>query len=91
MNIWGFTTKLLDDLDAQFECFLIENRDNLNTAEYFLPEVINRLLEQKLITVKVLPTSENWFGVTYQEDVRSVAEALRKQIEKGIYPKKLWG
>ena len=91
MNIWGFTTELLDDLDAQFEYFLIENRDNLNTAEYFLPEVINRLLEQKLITVKVLPTSENWFGVTYQEDVRSVAEALRKKIEKGMYPKKLWG
>ena len=91
MNIWGFTTELLDDLDAQFEYFLIENRDNLNTAEYFLPEVINRLLEQKRITVKVLPTSENWFGVTYQEDVRSVAEALIKKIEKGIDPKKIWG
>jgi len=91
MNMWGFTVELFNELDRQFDVFLNENRDNLRTAEFFLPEVINRLLEQNQITVKVLPTSENWFGVTYQADVLSVVEAIRYKIENGIYPKKLWG
>jgi NDP-sugar pyrophosphorylase family protein len=91
MNMWGFTIGLFDELDEQFENFLVENHDNLKTAEFFLPEVINRLLEQNQIKVKVLPTSENWFGVTYQEDVHRVVEEIRNKIDNGIYPNKLWG
>jgi NDP-sugar pyrophosphorylase family protein len=91
MNMWGFTVKLFNELDSQFVIFLNENRDNLEAAEYFLPEVINQLVEQDLVTVKVLPTDEQWFGVTYQEDLISVKKSLSDMIENGIYPKALWG
>jgi dTDP-glucose pyrophosphorylase len=91
MNIWGFTIELFDELGDQFECFLTDNRDNLNTAEFFLPEVVNQLLEENRSSVKVLPTREKWFGVTYQKDVVKVEKALRSMIDEGIYPKQLWG
>ena len=91
MNMWGFTIELFNELDSQFVIFLNENRDNLEAAEYFLPEVINQLVEQDLATVKVLPTDEQWFGVTYQEDLISVKKTLSDMIENGMYPKALWG
>jgi NDP-sugar pyrophosphorylase family protein len=91
MNMWGFTVDLFKILDQQFEQFLTENYDNLKSAEFFLPEVVNRLLEQEQISVEVIPTSEKWFGVTYQEDVQSVVNAIRNKIAEGIYPNKLWG
>jgi dTDP-glucose pyrophosphorylase len=91
MNIWGFPVELFGELGDQFERFLTENRDNLKTAEFFLPEVVNRLLEENKSSVKVLPTREHWFGVTYQKDIFSIEKALRTMVDEGIYPVQLWG
>ena len=91
MNLWGFTVQLFAELNHQFESFLFENRDNLEAAEFFLPEVINRLVDQNLAVVRVLPTTEQWFGVTYQQDLISVKKAIRDKVEDGVYPKELWG
>ena len=42
------------------------------------------------MTVRVIPTNDNWFGVTYKEDKPMAVAAINKYIASGIYPKNLW-
>ncbi|MBN1992435.1 MAG: nucleotidyltransferase [Anaerolineae bacterium] len=91
MNMWGFTPVFLAELAARFPPFLQNNRNNLQKAEYFLPDVVGELLKENKATVKVLPTGERWFGVTYQEDKPRVKQAIRDLIGQGVYPENLWG
>lgn len=90
MNFWGFTPSIFSELEARFPIFLEKNAGNLLKAEYFLPEVVNELLQENKARVKVLPTSEKWFGVTNPQDRPIVQEAIREQIRRGIYPQNLW-
>ena len=90
MNMWGFTPVMFNELDRSFLHFLKEHRDNLINAEYFLPDVVNQLLEEKKAMVKVLQTQEQWFGVTYKDDKSRVKDAVLELIKQGIYPDKLW-
>ncbi len=89
MNMWGFTPVVFEELEGRFLHFLKSNNDLLN-AEYFLPEVVNQLLDEKKATVKVLPSQERWFGVTYKPDLSIVKKAVRKLIKQGVYPETLW-
>ncbi len=91
LNLWGFTPVMFTELEERFPHFLVKNRGNLLTAEYFLPDVVNQLLDEKKTTVQVLKTQERWFGVTYQEDKIRVKNALNELILQGVYPSKLWG
>lgn len=90
MNMWGFTPSLFAELEARFPQFLQEDHDNLEKAEFLLPEVVGDLLREKRATVKVLSANEKWFGVTYQQDKPRVKQAIRDLIDQGIYPKNLW-
>lgn len=90
MNLWGFTTLIFAELEKGFADFLRQARENLETAEYFIPEVVNQLIEEQKATVRVLRTRERWFGVTYQADLDSVKKSLRSLIQQGVYPGKLW-
>ena len=40
--------------------------------------------------IKVIPTSAQWFGVTYKEDAPGVKASLDALIAKGEYPAALW-
>jgi NDP-sugar pyrophosphorylase family protein len=91
MNMWGFTPSVFWELEARFPHFLQENSGNIQRAEFFLPDVVNDLLEEKKATVRVLPTQERWFGVTYQQDKPTVKQAVRDLIQRGVYPANLWG
>ncbi len=91
MNMWGFTPGLFPELEARFPQFLRQNSHNILKAEYFLPNVVGELLQEKKATVKILPTGERWFGVTYRQDKPSVKQAISSLISRGIYPKNLWG
>ena len=90
MNCWGFTKEMMTELGARFEGFLDRNKDNMLKCEYFLPFVVDDLLKEGKATVKVLATTEKWYGVTYKEDKEIVVAALREKLDKGIYPEKLW-
>ena len=90
MNMWGFTPSILQELKAGFPVFLEENlKKNPLKCEYFLPSVVGNLLTEKA-TVKVLKSTDKWFGVTYKEDKPVVVAAIRKMKEDGLYPEKLW-
>ncbi len=90
MNMWGFTPAFFLALQEQFPQFLEENAGNLGKAEFFLPVVVNTLIQQQRARVKVLPTADKWFGVTYPEDRPFVQAAIRQLISQGIYPERLW-
>ena len=90
MNIWGFTPSLFRELAAQFTQFLRENQANLLNAEFYLPQVVGELIRQNRATVKVLPSNEQWFGITYQEDKPRVEKAIRNLVRLGVYPENLW-
>ena len=90
MNFWGFTPSFFKELEAQFPRFFAQNAANLLKAEFFLPTVVNSLLQAGLARVRVLPVNERWFGVTNKADRVFVQQALREQVEQGIYPQALW-
>jgi hypothetical protein len=91
LNMWGFTPSLLSELDARFRQFLRENSDNLHGAEFFLPDAVGDLVQEGKARVKILPTSERWFGVTYQQDRLRVKQAILNLVRRGVYPENLWG
>ena len=91
MNMWGFTPSLFLELEARFPQFLQKNSDNIQKAEYFLPDVVGDLIKEKKASVKVLSTNERWFGVTYKQDKPRAKQAIRDLIRRGIYPENLWG
>ncbi|MFZ2658173.1 MAG: sugar phosphate nucleotidyltransferase [Victivallales bacterium] len=88
MNMWGFTPSLFGYLDEQFSEFLKNNIGNLK-SEFFIPTVVSTLINSKKAKVKVLPSRDQWFGVTYKEDKPVVVENVRKLIGAGVYPGKL--
>lgn len=90
MNCWGFSNMMLTELKARFAAFLDRNKDNMLKCEYFLPFVVDELLKEGKVSVKVLDTTEKWYGVTYKEDKPVVVEALRNKVAEGVYPEKLW-
>lgn len=90
MNMWGLTPEFADMLEKGFVEFFGGIADNEMKAEYLLPIFIDSLLKQGKVNVKVLPTQDRWFGVTYQEDKPVVVESFAKLIEAGVYQKDLF-
>lgn len=91
MNCWGFTTEMMKELEDRFAAFLEKGiKENPLKCEYFLPFVVDELLKEEKAQVKVLETSEKWYGVTYKQDRAAVAEALGRKVADGTYPVKLW-
>lgn len=91
MNIFGFTPIFLDELERGFEKFLTEQLPNDPLkAEYFLPSVVGALMKGSKARVRVLPTDDRWFGVTYAADKPLVVQSLAEKTAEGIYPKGLW-
>lgn len=90
MNTWGFTPALFDALDCGFSDFLSRRGGEL-TSEYLLPELIDGMIRCGEASVDVLPTHETWMGVTYAEDKPLVMQGIRRLIDAGVYPERLWG
>ena len=91
MNMWGFSADILEELKKRFAVFLEENLEkNPLKCEFFLPFVVDELLEEKKATVKVLKSADKWYGVTYKEDKPMVMAAVQKLKDQGLYPQKLW-
>ena len=91
MNFWGFTNSFLQELWTRFPAFLDKAlAENPLKAEYFLPSVVNDRLKAGEVRVRLLPCEENWYGVTYKEDLAGVQDAVSAMKTKGLYPKELW-
>lgn len=90
MNMWGLHPDFLEELEQGFKTFLAEIPEGNLKAEYLLPKIIDKLLQEKRATVKLLETQDKWFGVTYQEDKQSVMDAIHQLVEQGVYKAKLF-
>ncbi|WP_289158512.1 sugar phosphate nucleotidyltransferase [uncultured Muribaculum sp.] len=89
MNLWGFTPDYFDYSEREFVKFLDKD---LNTpkAEFFIPLVIDTLINSGEATVKVLDTDSKWFGVTYAADRQGVVDKFAELHADGTYPAKLF-
>ena len=91
MNMWGFTRSFLDEAEDRFPAFLDRVlAENPLKGEYFLPSVVDQLIREGRAEVRVLPSEDKWYGVTYREDKPTVTAAIAAMTEAGLYPDKLW-
>jgi hypothetical protein len=90
MNFWGFESNLFEELDILFRAFLRANTRSLTKAEFLIPEAVGSLVRSQKARVKILPTRERWFGVTYPEDRDLVRAAILDRVRQGLYPAELW-
>lgn len=89
MNFWGFTPSVFKVTEDLFRAFALENKDKPK-AEFFIPLIGENLVKSNTAAFKVVPTSNQWFGVTYKEDKPFVQASIDQLIRDGIYPEKLW-
>ena len=91
MNMWGFTPDYFKHSEEYFIEFLSDpkNMENLK-AEFFIPLMVNKLINENTATVEVLDTTSKWFGVTYAADRQGVVDKIQALIDAGEYPAKLF-
>jgi len=89
MNMWAFLPSYFDHVDQQFGDFL-KNAGMELKSEFYIPTVIDKLINDGDLNVEVLDTDSSWFGVTYQADKPIVMEKLNKLIDAGAYPNKIY-
>ena len=91
MNLFGFTPSLLAELEKGFAAFCSwDLKENPLKAEFALPTAVSGLMQEGKARVKVLSSTDRWYGVTYAEDKPLVVEAIRRMTEEGLYPLGLW-
>ncbi len=89
MNTWGFTPGMLAEMWAGFGPAIDTMEDKMK-GEYYLPSAVDTLLREGRADVRVIPTGERWYGVTWKQDHESVVRAVAEMTTKGIYPENLW-
>lgn len=89
MNFWGFHPAIFKHFENRLIRFL-ERQGHEETSEFIVADPVESAITEQTATFRVLPNSENWFGVTYREDKKRAIEAIDKLIAKGVYPENLW-
>lgn len=90
MNFWVCRPGIFDVIEEEFREFL-EDDHMIKTSELYIPKTIQNLLQEGKVTVKVVPSQDNWFGVTYASDREVAVASLQEKTESGKYPSPLWG
>lgn len=90
MNMFGFHQDVFKTIKTGFLEFAKANTEDPK-AEYFIPLVVNEMIEDGSMQMEVIPSNDKWYGVTYREDKDEVTAALRGITDAGAYPKgSLW-
>lgn len=89
MNFWCFHPSIFEYSQELFDKFLDENI-SVPKSEFFIPIVADQFINDGVGVIKVIPTSSQWFGVTYKEDAPDVQKSLNELVEQGEYPQKVW-
>ncbi|MEO6490686.1 MAG: sugar phosphate nucleotidyltransferase [Ferruginibacter sp.] len=89
MNFWCFHPSVFPLAKQLFNEFVRANHDDIK-AEFFIPIIADEFIKTPGNTIKVIPTSSQWFGVTYKEDASSVKENINLLVNDEIYPPSLW-
>ena len=89
MNFWCFDPALFASTEKLFLDFVQKNSNNIK-AEFFIPIVAEDFMENQVGKISVIPTSSQWFGVTYKEDAPVVKASVDKLVADKVYPPSLW-
>jgi hypothetical protein len=90
MNMWGFPVSVFDEFERRFIAFL-EGAAGDPKAEFYIPFAVDGMIKDGVAKVKVLPSSDQWFGVTYREDKPIVEAGIKALVDAGEYPAPLLG
>lgn len=91
MNMWCLKPSIFKVLDKEFVKFLQTNvPSNPEKAEFLLPDVLNDMLQSKMVDIDVCQTKSKWLGVTYKEDKQSVQDGIKALVDANEYPANLW-
>ena len=89
MNLFGFDGSVFEAIDHDFGVFLEQEGAGLK-SEFYIPTVVNHLLESGSGKIQVLRSEDDWMGVTNPQDRAQVVEGIRKLVNAGVYPESLW-
>jgi len=89
MNFWCFSPSVFPYTSKLFAEFLKEQGGNPK-AEFFIPIIGDKFIQEGRGAIKVIPTGAKWFGVTYKEDAPEVQASLNALIAKGEYPSRIY-
>ena len=89
MNFWNFHPSIFNYTQELFATFLDTESSNPK-SEFFIPIVADQFINEGAGQIRVIPTSSQWFGVTYKEDAPEVKKQLDELVASGEYPGHLW-
>ncbi len=89
MNLWGFTPAVLEYARPLLASFLARNAAS-PTAEFYLPSIVSSMIEGGRGSVQVLPSSEEWMGMTWRGDLKTLRSRITRLVASGAYPSPLW-
>ena len=89
MNFWCFHPTVYDVTEKLFHDFVKDNYTNIK-SEFFIPLLAEDFIENQNGVIKVIPTTAQWFGVTYKEDKPIVQKCISDLVASGAYPENLW-
>jgi NDP-sugar pyrophosphorylase family protein len=89
MNFFAFHQNFIAQCESYFGEFLDAEINNLK-GEFFIPLVVDKVVKSEKGKVQVIPTSAQWFGVTYKEDAPTVQASIDTLVANGNYPTNLW-
>lgn len=90
MNLWASFPEFIDISEDYFIKYLEKNKENLDSCEYVLPEMIGELIKKNKADVTILPTNDKWIGITYKEDLVPAQKSFQKMFDQGLYPDNIW-
>ena len=89
MNFWCFHPAVFNDAQTLFDAFVPQHQDNIK-AEFFIPIIADAFIGDDANVIQVIPTTSQWFGVTYKEDAPAVKASIDQLVADGVYPDALW-
>lgn len=90
MNLWASFPEFIDMSEDYFIKYLEKNKENLDSCEYVLPEMIGELIKENKADITILPTNDKWIGITYKEDLVPAQKSFQKMFNQGLYPDNIW-
>ena len=90
MLMYGLDYSVINYIEDSLDKFFKDNKDNLDTCELLLPNILTDMINDNKIKIKVVPTEEKWMGITYKEDLQKLKDYLNNLREKGVYPNNLY-
>ena len=89
MNFFAFTPNFITQSENYYGEFLDQEMVKPK-GEFFIPLLVDKVVKSKEGNVKVIPTSAQWFGVTYKEDAPEVKASVDALVADKQYPTNLW-